>query len=258
MKYKVGDKVKIHTLEWFELNCKKNIINNFYLEESNNFYFTTYMQNNCGKVIEIKKINEDLKSYCLKNDTYNLNYQDWMFEDRKDENRLQFSLDFFKKSEICSFKDIILTTAKNKIKDLNYKFSKNFKYNEIWYLNKYGFVTNKKIEGEEYKELAIEDFYDLRKFNTFKKETKFIVDFSWITGTAKDIILDTVRYHYEHNYEFFIETRKNTFIKKPSYSINFKNYNYVLIDVEKESFTFLKKWEEYPEVKCNAFLEGKF
>ena len=74
-KYKVGDKVKVKSLEWYESN--KDKAGDIY----DDCYFTAGMSEYCGKDFEIESIRPSggiiLKGiYC--------DWRDWMFEDKPD------------------------------------------------------------------------------------------------------------------------------------------------------------------------------
>ena len=72
LKFKVGDKVRVKSLEWYNEN--KNLDGDIIIKE--NEVFTKYMRSWCGDVIKI---------YSVKNNSYRANnnwiWQDWMLED---------------------------------------------------------------------------------------------------------------------------------------------------------------------------------
>jgi len=82
MKYKVGDKVKVHTKEWFETNCRKNFLGAFEHEDGNNT-FVSDMIKFCGQEITIKQVDFDNYNYNynILEDDGQWYWQDWMFED---------------------------------------------------------------------------------------------------------------------------------------------------------------------------------
>ena len=78
MKYKVGDKVRVHTKEWFDKNCSKNYIDAFEHEDGNN-NFVSSMTEFCGQEVTIKQICFD--NYTILEDDGYWYWEDWMFED---------------------------------------------------------------------------------------------------------------------------------------------------------------------------------
>lgn len=78
MKYKVGDKVKVHTKEWFRTNCSKNCIGAF-KHEDDVFTFVSGMEKFCEQEITINE--ECLSSYKILEDAGLWHWEDWMFED---------------------------------------------------------------------------------------------------------------------------------------------------------------------------------
>ncbi len=88
MKYKVGDRVKVHSKEWFDNNCDKNDLFNTYgnpsRKDSNSF--VPDMQKLCGQIVTIKNVRSFCKSYLIREDSERWNWEDWMFEDTKTNN----------------------------------------------------------------------------------------------------------------------------------------------------------------------------
>lgn len=78
MKYKVGDRVKVHTKEWFRTNCSKNG-NGTFVRESDCVTFVDGMTKFCGKEITINKELSD--SYRILEDGGYWYWEDWMLED---------------------------------------------------------------------------------------------------------------------------------------------------------------------------------
>lgn len=78
MKYKVGDKVKVHSKKWFKTNCSKNCFGAF-AYEFNCFTFVDDMDKFCGQEITIKQAVSD--SYNILEDEGMWRWEDWMFED---------------------------------------------------------------------------------------------------------------------------------------------------------------------------------
>lgn len=73
MKYKVGDKVKIKSLEWYNQNSEDNAV------IKNGAGFTDAMVRYCGRTTTITGIYRD--SYDLDIDDGDWYWYDWMFED---------------------------------------------------------------------------------------------------------------------------------------------------------------------------------
>ena len=78
MKYKVGDKVRVHTKEWFRTNCSKNCIGAFTYEDTC-YAVVEGMAKFCGQEITINR--ELLGSYNILEDGGQWYWEDWMFED---------------------------------------------------------------------------------------------------------------------------------------------------------------------------------
>lgn len=76
MKFKVGDKVRVKSLEWY--NSNKNAEGKVYKDGISSIYFTEGMTFWCGKIVQIEKIFGD--TYYLVDGSY-CHWQDWMFED---------------------------------------------------------------------------------------------------------------------------------------------------------------------------------
>lgn len=74
MKYKVGDKVKVKSLEWYNEN--KN--NHGRIYTSNNVIFQPNMSEFCGSILTIKNINIDMSTYVVEENSYH--WTDEMFE----------------------------------------------------------------------------------------------------------------------------------------------------------------------------------
>lgn len=73
MKYKVGDKVRVKSKDWYDEN--KDIYGNVSVKH----YFTTEMSKWCGKEVIIEEVIDDL--YRIKNDENKWSWSDEMFED---------------------------------------------------------------------------------------------------------------------------------------------------------------------------------
>ena len=73
MKYKVGDKVKIKSLEWYNENSEYSAV------VQNGASFTDSMTKYCGKTAIVVKIYHE--SYDLDIDGGDWYWYDWMFED---------------------------------------------------------------------------------------------------------------------------------------------------------------------------------
>jgi len=90
MKYKNGDKVKVHTREWFDKTLRDldhyldldfmkdeewNIAHHKYLSISNRIL------KYAGKEVEILEPFNSRSGYIIKGDDFNLCFEDWMFEE---------------------------------------------------------------------------------------------------------------------------------------------------------------------------------
>lgn len=73
MKYKVGDKVKVKSKEWFDLNYNGSFIN------CGSRAFTEEMSKYCGQILTIREVSEELAKYLTEGNRYN--WTDEMFED---------------------------------------------------------------------------------------------------------------------------------------------------------------------------------
>ena len=77
MKYKVGDKVRVKSLEWY--NEHKNECGNVNL--INSLSFTKPMSEFCGKEVEICNVHDGLEYYYISGDEIEFGWTDEMFED---------------------------------------------------------------------------------------------------------------------------------------------------------------------------------
>lgn len=75
MKFKVGDKVRVKSLEWYNEN--KNEDGLVYVDKTTNIFFTDVMKWMCGYVMQIKDVCDDY----YKVFGYAGIWQDWMLED---------------------------------------------------------------------------------------------------------------------------------------------------------------------------------
>lgn len=80
MKYKVGDKVRVYTIEWFEQNCSKNCIR-AYEHQDGVDTFVSGMEKFCGQELTINQVDLDLHSYHVLEDDGQWFWEEWMFED---------------------------------------------------------------------------------------------------------------------------------------------------------------------------------
>lgn len=78
MKYKVGDKIKVHTKEWLRTNCNKDCLDAFIHEDGNNS-FVKGMEKFCGQEVTIKQV--FLDCYNILEDDGHWYWENWMFED---------------------------------------------------------------------------------------------------------------------------------------------------------------------------------
>ena len=82
MKYNVGDKVRIKSLEWYNANKDKN--GNVYVVGVSN-YFTNNMAKFCGKIATIIGYVDEAMYYVLDIDDNEYAWYDWMLEDVKED-----------------------------------------------------------------------------------------------------------------------------------------------------------------------------
>jgi len=75
MRYNVGDKVRVQSLEYFKKNFKKVSWDGGSFQGPDNT-FTSEMQELCGKIVTIKKICKKIY-YNIENGGFN--WHDWMF-----------------------------------------------------------------------------------------------------------------------------------------------------------------------------------
>lgn len=80
MKYRVGDRVKVHSLKWFQDNCSKNCFDAFEYEDGDNT-FVSDMIKFCGQEITINQMHLDFSNYNILEDGGQWHWEDWMFED---------------------------------------------------------------------------------------------------------------------------------------------------------------------------------
>ena len=73
MKYKIGDKIRVKSLEWYNKNK-----NEFGTVKCNGAYFQPPMSKFCGNIFTIKKIDKDIKAYIVEENHYY--WDDYMFE----------------------------------------------------------------------------------------------------------------------------------------------------------------------------------
>ena len=88
MKYKVGDKVRIKSLEWYK-SANKN--ENGYIEGCSGVFFHKKMASYCGIEATIKEMRrslskENITIFKLDIDEGGWTWYDWMFEENMDEN----------------------------------------------------------------------------------------------------------------------------------------------------------------------------
>ena len=83
MKYKIGDKVRVKSLEWYNEN--KNEFGNILCNETE--YFLIYMSKFCGSILTIKNIKVDIDAYEVEENGYC--WTDDMFEGLVKEETIQ-------------------------------------------------------------------------------------------------------------------------------------------------------------------------
>lgn len=79
MKYKVGDKVKVKSHEWYKDNA-----NNICEVECGNTVFIPYMESYCGSIVTIAQTFNHIKCYSIEEDNGVHYWSDEMFEDDTD------------------------------------------------------------------------------------------------------------------------------------------------------------------------------
>lgn len=97
-KFKVGDKVRVKSLDWCEHEYK---------DEDGRLSFTSKMSDFCGKVVTIETISWD--SFTIKEDDIKFGWQDYMFEDEvvKEDKDIIKSFEIMEdKDNVKSFKNI--------------------------------------------------------------------------------------------------------------------------------------------------------
>ena len=76
MKFKIGDKVKVKSLDWYNQNKDE------YGDVWEGYTaFESIMSEYCGKVLTIEVVH--IGCYNLEEDSYNYDWEDWMFEEEK-------------------------------------------------------------------------------------------------------------------------------------------------------------------------------
>lgn len=76
MKYKAGDRVRVHNRKWFEDNCTKGIFGDYTMSEG--VLFTTDMLDLCGQVVTIAYVGSDY--YRIKECSFTYWYDDMFIE----------------------------------------------------------------------------------------------------------------------------------------------------------------------------------
>ena len=88
MKYKVGDKVRVKSLDWIKENCEYDDILKCFIYEETSIVFSKSMQNFCGQVVTICRINDDAPPYYIIEGENTKIFDDWMLEEIGDENEV--------------------------------------------------------------------------------------------------------------------------------------------------------------------------
>lgn len=84
MKYKVGDKVRVKSLDWYNANKNKGGF-----IKGNEETFVDEMSKLCGEIVTIEYIRNS-KFYIIKEDKNKYSWEDWMFEEiMKDEVKIE-------------------------------------------------------------------------------------------------------------------------------------------------------------------------
>ena len=133
MKYKVGDKVRVKSLEWYNANCDKH----GYIRCQDIIYFTQQMSKYCGKIVTIDYIWED-EFYWIQEDEQHFDWTDDMFEDNETSDDFEFQQAIAKAVHECLYgKDDEIPTEKIVDND-SVEFGKNMMKKKISeYLLKY-------------------------------------------------------------------------------------------------------------------------
>ena len=100
MKYKVGDKVRIKSLEWYK-SADKN--EDGHIEGYNGVLFTMGMTKYCGcdaKIIEVRSSSEWKGFAKLDIDGCDWSWYDWMFEENISENETDYDYEQLKEIAI--------------------------------------------------------------------------------------------------------------------------------------------------------------
>lgn len=87
MKYKVGDKVKVKSLDWYNENKNESGV-----IKGDNDYFVDEMSKFCGKIVTIEHIKNSVsnsKFYIIEEDKNGYNWEDWMFENNGNEIKIE-------------------------------------------------------------------------------------------------------------------------------------------------------------------------
>ena len=100
MKYKVGDKVRIKSLEWYNSANKSG---KGHIECSNRVLFNVGMTNYCGcdaEIIEVRCSTKGEAFVKLDIDEGNWSWYDWMFEENISENETDYDYEQLKEITI--------------------------------------------------------------------------------------------------------------------------------------------------------------
>lgn len=100
MKYKVGDKVRIKSWEWYN-NSNKN--KNGHIQSYNEVLFNAGMTNYCGchaEIIEVSRSTKGEELVRLDIDGGNWAWYDWMFEENISENETDYDYEQLKEIAI--------------------------------------------------------------------------------------------------------------------------------------------------------------
>ena len=88
MKYKVGDKVRVKSLDWIEENCEYDIILSCFIYKEEDVAFMESMQKFCGQVVTICGVNDEAPPYYTIEGEDTWIFVDWMLEEIGDENEV--------------------------------------------------------------------------------------------------------------------------------------------------------------------------
>ena len=109
MKFKVGDKVRVKSLDWY--NANKDVRGDIYFD--GNYYFVEKMSKYCGELITIKYVSCTYDGYCIIEDGGLYTWYYTMFEQEKIEDNTNTTNLKFKKAKHIKSGNIYYYLADN-------------------------------------------------------------------------------------------------------------------------------------------------